>query len=231
MKSRYPSATPLREIMRQILVNRQSPGQLNDLRALLNAMALAFLKRKVARGEISPAILARPLEVLARASVAGVIGAGDTPTPLQAFLAGGEINAMSDEELLVLIRRLTFARVNATLSRTCRELDPSLCAIIDSMNSCVTALGMFTQSERFGIPLLTPVLCTPLLHRPIPDRETLLEFLRRPSVRADRIPETMEALSLYLRTQSAHARSVPLDTLAMAFRECSTPFTGRGEVR
>jgi hypothetical protein len=158
---------------------------------------------------------------LARESTADLFRPDATGYPSQIrFVFGGiGLTARSDQELLVFIRRLIFRRVNEVLLKTYSELDPALGRILEGIRTCLDKPGPFAESEQFGISMLTPVRCKELPHRPILDLEAVVEFLSRSDAPTDRLPAMMEALALYIRSQSVHARTVPLLTVALAYRE------------
>ncbi len=216
----FPLSTTLRDLIGHVRQNRQSPAELEELKTLTRAMALASLKRKKSYGSIHPGLFKLSLAGLADSCVEDLFGTDEKAVPpeLRESLAAFDLAAASDQELLMFLRRLVFTRVNAVVLRVYAEADPVLGEIIRELQFCAGTLGIFAESERFGIPMLTPVLCKPYLHRPIFTFDELVNALRRLSLDAGRFHAAMARLSLYLRSQSERACAVPLVTLAVAYR-------------
>jgi hypothetical protein len=137
---------------------------------------------------------------------------------LKAYFDGLPLNQMEDAEVLVHIRRLVFAKVNHGIFRICNEHDPALGKILRNLKLAIHALRNFDEVERFGELWIRPTLADPLEDLPAAGQEELLEALRGSARGAPRIPDLLAALSIYLREQSVHARSVPLMELAVTIR-------------
>ncbi len=137
---------------------------------------------------------------------------------LETYFRGFPLNQMADPELLVLLRRLVSSKVHQGIFRLLNEADPSLGKILRNIKLAVPALNQFEEVERFGETFIRTSLCDPLDHLPEPTSEqierALLETVPGPAF----VPELLSRLSVFLRSQRDTRRTVPLVTVALAFR-------------
>jgi len=137
---------------------------------------------------------------------------------LKAYFGGLPLAAMEDGEVLGHTRRLVFAKTNHGIFRICNEYDPGLGKILRNLKLAIHALRNFEEVERFGELWIRPTLADPLEHLPPPGQQELLEALRGSAQKNTKTPDLLATLSMYLREQSMHARSVSLMELALALR-------------
>jgi hypothetical protein len=213
-------ASSLHELISAVAGDRPSPGHVGAFVSLCERIALVQLRRKVATGRLNPGFFRLPLEDLAVDSIADLLRQDDTGRLVQvaAYFESLSYRSLSDESLLVHLRRLIFAKVNQAMFRMYNELDPSLGKILRNMKLAFQALSSFEVVERFGEQSVVPSACDRLEHLPAIPREELEERVRvffRPN---ERIPQLLARLGGYLREQTAHSRLVPLMALAAALR-------------
>lgn len=137
---------------------------------------------------------------------------------LETYFKGFPHADISDPELLVLLRRLVSSKVNQGIFRLLNEADPSLGKILRNIKLAVPALHQFEEVERFGEPFIRTSLCDPLEHLPEPSLEDIERALLDAAPGPAFIPDLLSRLSIYLRSQTDARRTVPLITVALAFR-------------
>jgi hypothetical protein len=137
---------------------------------------------------------------------------------MSAYFKSINVEACTEEELILFLRRLVFSSVNQGLARIYGNFDPHLGKILRNLKLSVHTLGTFTEIDRFGELCIVPQLCDPLRHLPIVDLDELQSELSSRLRGLERIPEILAVVSRYLRDQSEHSRMVPLVRLALAIR-------------
>ena len=135
---------------------------------------------------------------------------------IRTYFESIDIEASTDQELIVYLRRLVFSSVNQSLVRIYNSFDPHLGKILRNLKLSAQNLGTFTEIDRLGEQCLVPQLCDPLFHLPVVELDRLQAELSSRLRGTERIPEILSALSRYLREQSEHSRQVPLLRLALA---------------
>jgi hypothetical protein len=141
---------------------------------------------------------------------------------LQGYFNSLCLETASDEETLVHLRRLVFSKVNQAIFRLYHEADPALAKILRNIKLAIYSLQHFVEVERFGETCIAPSLCETLEHLPAIDREELERDLLELTTGAERIPDLLAILSVYLRQQTEHCRIVPLVAVAFLFRSIYT---------
>ncbi len=192
---------------------------LHKVVAVFHGLAVAFLKSKrsvwalAARNGLNHSDIAYDC-------IAELFQQGDSGeyVQLKAYFGGLPLATMEDGEVLGHTRRLVFAKTNHGIFRICNEYDPGLGKILRNLKLAIHALRNFEEVERFGELWIRPTLADPLEHLPPPGQQELLEALRGSVQKNAKTPDLLAALSMYLREQSTHARSVPLMELAITLR-------------
>lgn len=137
---------------------------------------------------------------------------------LETYFRGFLLDRISDTELLVLLRRLVSSKVNQGTFRLLNEADPALGKILRNIKLAVSTLHQFEEVERFGEPFIRTSLCDPLEHLPEPTPEQIERALLEPAPGPAFVPELLSRLSIFLRSQTDTRRTIPLVTVALAFR-------------
>lgn len=145
-----------------------------------------------------------------------------TLVQLCAYFGGIPLESCSDEETLVHLRRLVFAKTYTGLFRFYNEADPTLGKVLRNVKLAVQSLKNFEERDICGEPSIVPGGCDPLRHLPPADRETLERGLAASISAQQAIPSMLAQLSCYLRGQRLHSRIVPLIDVAVVFRALYT---------
>jgi hypothetical protein len=214
------SAVGLRTSVLSVISERPTPVQIDSLVRTSHAIALMLIRAKQSRGLVlvSQGITDSDLAYdciadLFRKDAEGVY------TGLRAYFSSIDLDAADDPEILVYLRRLVSSAVNQGLFRVFNEIDPALGKIIRNIKLSVQGLRNFTESEIFGEPCITPILCDPLEERGHFDREELLRRLLTSVRGCEKVPEMLGALSNILRHQDEFSRYVPIVVVALAFKD------------
>jgi len=212
---------PVKELLRAVLRNEARPQEFNGFVNLCISIALTLLERKAASGQLSRVMFQIPLKDLAVDCVADLfrIDEDGVPIQMQTYFECVNLSEASEEETLILLRRLIFSKVRQGLFRSYNEHDPSLGRILRNIKLGVNLTGEFAESERFGDTVLTPTRCEALTSKPAIQRETLSQMLGEIQLANDHVPSMLSALSLHLRNQTTYSRIIPLIPLALAWRE------------
>ena len=128
------------------------------------------------------------------------------------------LDELSDAELLAHLRRIVQSKTHQGLFRIYQESDPSLGKILRNIKISIQVVRNFQETERFHEVHLTPIQCDPLDDRTTIDTEGILKEFGPMVNGAENIPEMLSKLAVLLRTQTTHRRSVPLMSIALAFR-------------
>ncbi|NUN71008.1 MAG: hypothetical protein HUU02_15005 [Bacteroidetes bacterium] len=220
MKSIHRHSAQLRSIILSILTDSHSPAQTKELVMLCHAFALVLLKSKLAAGRLNLNLVNIEVHDLAYDCIAEIFQS-DTHNELvqlKAYFGSISMEATSDIELVDLVRRLVFSKVNQGIYRIYFEYDPSLGKIIRNMKIAIQSLGNFNEVDRFGEMLIATSVIDPQLHLPVLPAEELDRMICDIVHGSERIPEIMARLFRHLSSQSEYAKAVPLVPLALSIR-------------
>ncbi len=212
---------PIKELLRAILRDGARPQAFNQFVSVCIAIALTHLERKAASGQLSRTLFQMLLRDLAVDCIADLFRLDDNGIPIQmeTYFNCVDLDGASEEETLILLRRLVFSKVKHGLFRAYNELDPSLGKILRNIKLGINVTGEFVESDRFGDTVLTPTRCDSLLNKPMLQRESLAQLLAGLPLADDHIPSMLSGLSAYLRGQTEFCRIVPLLPLALTWRD------------
>ncbi len=137
---------------------------------------------------------------------------------LKSFFDGTDLSIISDEQLLVNLRRLVFSRVQHGIFRILNEIDPQLGRLIRSIKLASEGLPNFSLVEKYGEMCLIPSSGESLEHLPAMDIEKLEMELAEAVNRENHVPSMLASLSRFLSRQTDFSRVVPVVRLAIAIR-------------
>lgn len=209
----------LKEAIGSVLRSDPSPRQVNRLVSICHGLAIACLHNKRTHQLllVEDSLNTSDLGYDCIAELFQRNDHGDL-IRIKIYFDSIDVEASTDQELLVYLRRLVFSSVNQSLVRIYSNFDPNLSKILRNLRLSVQHLGTFTEIERLGENCLVPQLCDPLAHLPVVELDRLQAELSTRLRGVERIPEILSALSRYLREQSDHSRQVPILRLALAIR-------------
>ena len=217
---------PVKDLLRAVLHNEARPQSFNRFVNICIAIALTHLERKAASGQLSSAMFQLSMRDLAVDCIADLFRIDESGIPVQmsTYFECVNLDAASEEETLILLRRLVFSKVKHGLFRAYNEWDPSLGRILRNIKLGINVTGEFVEADRFGDTVLTPTRCDLLLRKPLIQKDTLAHILHRLSLADDLVPSMLSALSAHLRDQTEYCRIVPLLPLALTWRERLSAF-------
>ncbi len=220
MKSIQRHTAHLRLIIQSILTDSHSPAQIKELVMLCHAFALVLLKSKLSSGKLNLNLVNIDVHDLAYDCIAEIFHSADHNelVQLKAYFGSISMDATTDIELVDLVRRLVFSKVNQGIYRIYFEYDPSLGKIIRNMKIAIQSLGNFHEVDRFGETLIATSVIDPQLHLPVLPAEELDQLVREILEGSERIPEIMALLFRQLSQQSEYAKAVPLVQFALSIR-------------
>lgn len=216
---------PLRELLRSMTSDRPPDRVVDEFVRFCRKTALVLLRRKVAAGRLNLNHVSLTVEDLALDCVADLFArnAEGNYIQLRVYLKGVDVPGLSDAELMALMRRLVFAKVNQGIFRVFHDIDPSLSRIIRNIKISIHALENYVIVDRFGEPYIVPTACDPLEHLPQVEPAALRDALSRVVGKSETIPDLMAHLSRWLRDQDDCSRLVPMVRAALVFRSLFTP--------
>lgn len=210
---------PLREYLFSILCGSYTSRQLNSLINLCLAIASELLQRKPAGRKISSS-LGLTGKDLAFDCIAELFQRNEVGAfvQLEAYFAGFDFQTMSNEELLIALRRLVYSRVNQSLFRMYHDVDPVFSRILRNVKLAAKTMAQFDEVGRFGETFLRPALCDSLEHLPEIDPEDVKHHLISVCTGNENIPQMLGKLANFLRHQESHSRLISLINTAALLR-------------
>ena len=125
----------------------------------------------------------------------------------------------SEWELVVMLRRLIFGKINNNIIRLYSEVDPTLGKILRNLKLALKRSNLFEEVTRFGDEYLVPRGIAPLFHLP----PVQIDFIRRELSRIvllhDTVPEMMKKLHTTVSEQEEYQRAVSLVSAGVLFKE------------
>jgi len=137
---------------------------------------------------------------------------------LIAYFSSFNLEEISDQEIVVLFRRIVSSRVQQGLFHLYRETDPSLGKILRNIKFSIHQLNNYDQTDRFGETHIAPIHGEIAGHLPVIDLQTLTQQFSPYANGSESIPQLLAKLSLFLAEQDEYKRTVPLIIVALAFR-------------
>ena len=133
-----------------------------------------------------------------------------------------DLEAATDEELVLTLRRLVIGKLNKEIVRMLGEADPTLADILRNLKLSLKKSDLFYQATFFTDKCLLTRDADPLLHQP-PMAEEFLEqeFLRTARTR-DNVPQLLQKLHAVLVMQDQYQRVVHVVAAALLFKRIQT---------
>lgn len=205
----------LRQNLLAVLDGTFTSKQLNAIVNLSVALALELLTRKSGGKRLSSSQGLNEKD-LAYDSIADLFQRNEEGrfVQLDAYFSSFDLDSVSDEELLVALLRLVYARVNQALFRMYQDIDPGFYRILRNIKLAVERMNQFEQIDRFGESSIAPALCETNEHLPPLDPDEVQHYLMQASVGTENIPQMLGKLSVFLRQQECHSRILPVITVA-----------------
>jgi hypothetical protein len=128
----------LSRLIGAILSDHPAYADVRTLVDLCRRFALVYLRTRVKR-TANPALAGFPIQDVATDCIAALFERSHTGvfTKLRLYFGKTAWQALSEEDLMVLLRRLVFSRVNQELCSLWKQGDPSLARIVRSLKSAV----------------------------------------------------------------------------------------------
>jgi len=196
------------------------PRAVEELIACCRKIAVVFLRKKEQHGRLNLRILGLNLEDAAIDCISELFSRDESGSLIQikTYFDGLAADQLSEQDLLIHLRRIVFSRVNQSIFKRYKEADPSLGKILRNLKLALQTMQMFRIVDRFGEPCLIPATGETLEHLPALDASDLDSLLRRYAHGNEDIPTLLAHLSRALREQSAASRIVPLMAAAQTIR-------------
>ena len=140
-----------------VLDGRSTSRQLNGLINLCVALASELLSRKWGSRRLQEHLGLSETD-LAYDCIGDLFGRDETGrcTQLTAYFGSMEVASLYEAELLVLLRRLVYSRVNHALFRLYQDLDPAFSRILRNVKLAQEALKQFDERDREGVRYARP---------------------------------------------------------------------------
>jgi hypothetical protein len=219
----------LRAHLRAVLSGSPSRTAVSRLITVCHGLAIVALRRKIAAAMLQPRFQYANYADMAYDCIAALFARDDTGglAVIKTYFDGVGIDGCNDAELLTHLRRLIVSRVNQEIFRIYSDIDPAVGKILRNIKLAIQGNGNLAVVTRFGEWHAQPMLCDPQVHLPAFGPEELEILITDQVDHNDSVPILMSKLCLALRTQTTHARMVPLIVVARVIRS----LYGRAGVR
>ncbi len=138
---------------------------------------------------------------------------------LKVYFKGFDVAKSDEAQILVLFRRLVFAKVNNHLFHLLSESDTVQARILRNVKNAVQSMKHFVEIDRFGELHIVPVDADPLLECPQVQREELERLCFEYGTMTSNVPQLMAGLALALRQQTDRCRAIPMFLLAAVMKD------------
>ncbi len=209
-----------RSSVRSILNGTYESAEINALVKVCHALAVPYVRRRLS-GDV---VLRRTLELNigdfafdCLADLFAFAASGEFPH-FQAYFAAYPPEGLTDEEVLVHLRRLVFSHVNQGIFRLYNEVDPSLGKVIRNIKLALQQFDSLVLIARFGVPCLAPAEGDRMLQSRSIEIEELETGLRSYIRGKSNIPFMLGKLALFLHESRDVCRVIPLTNAAIVFR-------------
>lgn len=202
-----------------VLGGRSTSRELNGVVNLCLALASELLSRKWGSRRLQERLGLSEVD-LAFDCIGDLFGRDEAGRfrQIEAYFGGIETGVLDDAELLVLLRRLVYSRVNHALFRLYQDLDPAFSRILRNVKLAQDAIKQFDERDRFGETCIVPVLCDAQEHLPPIEQADLEAALSAECNGTESVPVMMGKIALLLRRQEECARWIPIMTVASTIR-------------
>ncbi len=208
----------LGEIIAAVRAGQQSSAQTKHLIHTCHALASAFIRSKLGSGAFTTERFGLEVHDIAVDCIGEMFARGEQGqlTELVAYFLESE--GMTDAELLSLLRRLVFSKVNNGIFRLYKDTDPGLARIIRNIKLSISKSNSLVEIERFGEACLAPADVPLLLHLRMMEKETFSQMLGGRVSGEEHVPEFISIVGRCLSEQNEYARAIPIVTLALVRR-------------
>jgi hypothetical protein len=203
-----------------VLLNRYTHVEVNSIVSLCHTLATTSLKYSIIEGSKNQDYIGISKSDVAYDCIADLFQKNEEGRfiKLEAYFSSFNIEEISNQEILVLFRRIVSSRVQQGLFQIYQQSDPSLGKILRNIKHSMHQLQNYDQFERFGETHIAPIHGEIAGHLPVIDLQTLVQEFSPYVNGSESIPQLLAKLSLFLTEQNAYRRSIPLLTTAIAFR-------------
>lgn len=226
-------ALQLRNNLPPVLDGHYSPCQLNTIVNICVALASELIERKWRSRKLLQGMSDTDLAFDCIAEMFQQDDQGRL-VQIEAYFDSVGLRSASDEELLVYLRRLVYAKVNQGFFRIYQDVDPVFSKILRNVKIAVDKLGQFEEIDRFGETFLAPLLCDKLLHLPLAEQDVIERHLLSVCTGVENVPRVLAEIALYLRSQDVHSRMIALMAVARTIQSMyeikNRPLLESGEV-
>jgi len=209
--------------LRTILAGSYTPYDVREFVQLCYLIARPHLARKVHSGKLKLSLLGISEDDAVYDCLADVFrrDAAGRFVEIEAFFQRevGEIDAATDERMLVQLRRLVIGKVNNNLIRLYSEADPALGKILRNIKLALTPESGLEQVTRFNEACLAPAGIDRMDHRPPFTFEALRDAAAGVILIHDQVPEMLAKLRAMLVEQQRFHRIVPMVWAGLVFKE------------
>lgn len=127
------------QLVTRLIDSNPNPRVLSRCANCFKQIAMAYLKRKIARGSLNLNRIQLQLEDFAWDCIAGLFERDESGNfvQLQTYFQQYDLENMSDQEIYSACRRLVFSKVNDGIFRNFRTVDPALGKIIRNVKLAI----------------------------------------------------------------------------------------------
>jgi hypothetical protein len=212
-----------RNVLCTILSGTYSPEDLHKFVQLCYALALPAIRKKIALGKLNIGIIGLTENDIVHDCLADLFQREDSPQFPQIVrffqTQTPNLDTVSDERLLITLRRLVLGKVSNNIVRIYAEADPVLGKIFRNVTLALERTRLFEKHARFGEAYLRACGATALDDLPPIPMEQLCEKFMASASPQDTIPQMMRKLHAVLSDQEEYQRVVPFVGVALMFKE------------
>jgi hypothetical protein len=226
-------STPQRTSLLRIIRKTYTSEDVRECVQLCSILALPLIRKKIVSGKLNLDIIGlkeRDVVIDCLADLFRRDGAGAFVS-VTTFFEGYSMTSatLTDDELLIGLRKLVFMKVHSGILRLYNEVDPVLGKILRNLEIAVHKSDLFEETHRFGEACLHPRNMDTLPgHAPM-----TAEFLRQQFFQIvllhDSLPVMLKKVHWIMCEQDHYQRCISLVQVALMFKEVYTLGWGPAE--
>jgi hypothetical protein len=212
----------VRYFLASVLKVPPSQADATALVDLFHKIALAYLRTKSISGRFDATRFGLTLDDLAYDAIADLFARDDAGiySAIRSFVERiGPLESLSDDDLILRVRRLVFGAVNQQVFRLYGSFDPSLAKVIRNIKLALKHHPVVTVQEQHGEAMIFPN-DRQFLNQDLPVMapEFLLPELYDRISATSKLKDMLSALGAVLCEQQSYRKAIPLVEFAILVR-------------
>jgi len=216
-----PIFRDIKFVFEKALKNGVSAKETRDLVQYCAFLALPLVRKKLGKGRLNLDLLAMNEEDIVFDSLAELFQRSDQGKfpQMDSYFDSSNISALSDEEIIIHLRKIVFMNVHKTIIRLYSETDPTFGKILRNIKLGIAKTDLFEETTRFGETILIVKHMDPLFGKPLMKFSELQMAINGVVNVHDTIPLILSKLNTILTKQEQFQRGLQLFQLAATIKE------------